>query len=106
MAGKATWRPRAEEDLTEAYLYIGADSGAAAERLMDAVDGALRFLFAQPGAGKRRGYRSLAVQGVRSWPVRGFGSYLIFYRAVADGIEIVRFVHGARDIPRLLEDEP
>lgn len=105
MAGRASWRPRAKEDLTDAYLYIAADSVAMAERLLDAVDGALRFLLAQPGTGRRREYRSIAAQGVRSWPVRGFESYLIFYRADADGIDIVRFVHGARDIPRLLEDE-
>jgi toxin ParE1/3/4 len=76
-----------------------------AERLLDAVDRALRFLLTHPGAGRRREFRSIAARGVRSWPVRGFESYLIFYRAGADGINIVRFIHGARDIPRLLEGE-
>jgi toxin ParE1/3/4 len=27
------------------------------------------------------------------------GNYLIFYRPISDGIEIVRVLHGARDIP-------
>jgi toxin ParE1/3/4 len=93
------------EDLADAYLHIAADSGPAAERLLDAADDAVRFLLAHPGAGKRRDFRSTAARGVRSWPVRGFESYLIFYRLDADGIEVVRFVHGARDIPRTLEDE-
>ena len=26
------------------------------------------------------------------------GSYLVFYRAIEDGVEIVRILHGARDI--------
>lgn len=106
MAGRARWRPRAIDDISDAYLHIARDSSSAAERLLDAVEDAVRLLLAHPGAGKRREFRSAAAQGVRSWPVRGFESYLIFYMAAGDGLEIVRFIHGARDIPRLLEDEP
>jgi len=32
---------------------------------------------------------------LRSFPI---GSYLIFYRPVEDGIELIRVLHGARDI--------
>ena len=32
-------------------------------------------------------------RGVRSFPV---GSYLILFRSLDDGVEIVRYVHGAR----------
>jgi plasmid stabilization system protein ParE len=35
--------------------------------------------------------------------VKGFQSYLIYYRPAGD--DLVRFLHGARDLPRLLEDE-
>ncbi len=38
MAGKVIWHRLAVKDLTEAYLYIGADSTDAAERLLDAVE--------------------------------------------------------------------
>ena len=105
MAGRVIWHRLAEEDLTEAYLYIGADSPAAAERLLDAVEVAVQFLFENPGAGRQREFRSPRAQGVRSWVVTGFQTYVIFYRAVGAEMEVVRLVHGARDIPRLLEDE-
>lgn len=39
---------------------------------------------------------------LRCWPVR---KYLIFYRPIDDGIEIVRVVHGARDLDRLFGHE-
>lgn len=42
---------------------------------------------------------------MRSWVVSGFENYLIFYRPLPEGIEVVRFVHGARDTPSLLDDE-
>jgi toxin ParE1/3/4 len=50
-----------------------------------------------PEIGKRRfdlapGLRSLAV-----------GNYVIFYRPVSEGIQIIRVLHGARDIPSLFD---
>ena len=45
------------------------------------------------------------LEGLRVWRIQGFEKHLIFYRPVADGIEIVRVLHGARDLDRLLESE-
>ncbi len=50
-----------------------------------------------PGIGRKR--EELA-QGLRSSVV---GNYLIFYRAIEDGIEIVRVISGHRDIEALFE---
>jgi toxin ParE1/3/4 len=46
----------------------------------------------QPGIGRMRD--ELAI-GLRSLPI---GRYVIFYLSLADGIEIIRVLHGARDI--------
>jgi toxin ParE1/3/4 len=35
------------------------------------------------------------------WPIGGFEKYLIFYLPLPDGIDVIRVVHGARDIERL-----
>jgi len=37
---------------------------------------------------------------LRSFPV---GSYVIFYRPMENGVEIVRVLHGARDLPPLFD---
>ncbi|NOT29065.1 MAG: type II toxin-antitoxin system RelE/ParE family toxin [Planctomycetes bacterium] len=66
------------------------------------MEGAVRFLLESPLAGRLREFRSARAQGVRSWPVRDFPNYLILYRPVADDIEVIRFLHGARDLPLLL----
>lgn len=99
------WRAVAEEDLAEAYLYIGADSPEAAERLLDAVGDAVTLLLENPQAGSPREFRSPRAQGLRAWAPRGFPNHLIFYRVNGDDIEVVRFLHGARDLPRHLEEE-
>ena len=66
------WRAVAEHDLTEAYLHIGAESPEAAERLLDAVEGAVALLLENPEAGQPREFRSPRAQGLRSWMPRDF----------------------------------
>jgi toxin ParE1/3/4 len=41
-------------------------------------------------------------EGLRSFPV---GDYLVFYREADQGIEIVRVLHGSRDIAALFPAE-
>jgi len=40
---------------------------------------------------------------VQSWPE---GNYIIFYRSNDEGIDVLRFLHGARDLDRLFEGPP
>ena len=47
---RLNWRATAEEDLTEAYLYTGADSPGAAGRLLDAVGDAVALSLANSHA--------------------------------------------------------
>jgi toxin ParE1/3/4 len=42
--------------------------------------------------------------GIRRWRIRSFEKYLIFYRPLEDGIEVVRVIHAARDIESIFED--
>jgi len=39
------------------------------------------------------------------WPIGGYEKHLIFYRPVEGGIEIIRVLHGVRDVKGLLEEE-
>jgi toxin ParE1/3/4 len=38
------------------------------------------------------------------WPVPGFRNHLIFYRVTGDAIEVLRVLHAARDVRKLLEE--
>ncbi len=40
---------------------------------------------------------------LRSFPV---GNYVIFYRPASGGIQIIRVLHGARDVSKLFGDNP
>jgi hypothetical protein len=40
---------------------------------------------------------------LRSFPVKGFENYLIFYGPISDGIEVFHIIHGAWDLDRFWE---
>ena len=89
--------PRAKADVLSIGRYIAQQSGSrsAALRFLDKIDAKLKFLAQHPLAGEAR--PELAAD-VRSFPI---GNYVIFYRPSEDGIDVLRILHGARDIPRV-----
>lgn len=89
--------PRAGADLIEIWSYIADDSVANADAFVDRLYETLQALGRQPGSGRRR---DELAPGMRSFP---YGHYVIFYRALADAIEIVRVLHGARDVESIFE---
>lgn len=90
---------RAREDLLSIWSYIAADSPAAADRLLDAIDHRCALLADNPKLGPAR---PEITPELRYSPVR---SYLIFYREVSEGIEVVRVLHGARDLRAIFSRE-
>lgn len=83
---------QAQEDLLFIWSYIAADSPAAADRLVDAIDRKCAVLAENPKLGPAR--PDIAPE-LRYSPV---GSYLILYREIPEGVEVVRVLHGARNL--------
>jgi len=44
------------------------------------------------------------IEGLRMWRVRRFDKHLIFYRPVANGIEVIRVLHSSRDLAAVLDE--
>ena len=88
--------PAAEDDLLEIWVGLAANNVSAAERLSNELRAATQLLATQPLLGKAR--REFGA-GIRSFPVR---DYVLVYRPILDGVELVRVVHGARDLVRVL----
>lgn len=92
-------RPRARSDLVEIWQYIADDSEARADAFVDMIDQKLIALAANPVMGRAR---DELADGLRSFAV---GRYVIFYRPLAEGVEIVRVLHGSRDIDALFQPD-
>lgn len=98
--------PRAEEDLENAFMYFSRRAGISmAEKFDDAVGRTLSLLAEQPELGATATFRSRGLADVRRWAVPEFRSYLIFYRLTERSIEVLRVLHGARDLEPLLLEE-
>lgn len=94
-----TRRPLAETDILEIWDYIADDSAAASDRWVDHLDAQFRVLATQS---KTSRVRDELAPGVRSFPV---GRYVVFYVPLDDGIDVVRVLHGARDIDAVFHPE-
>jgi toxin ParE1/3/4 len=89
-------QPRAKADLSEIWEFIADDSDDQADAFIDLIDQKFQLLAQKSGLGRRR--EELA-EGLRSFPV---GRYVIFYLPIPGGVQIVRVLHGARDIEAAL----
>ena len=89
----------------EAADYI-AEHGRfdASDRFLAATESAFQKLVVMPGMGVAREYGA-EFPGLRMWPVPKFTNYLIFYVATEETLEIVRVLHGARNIPQIFNPQ-
>lgn len=96
-------RPQAIRDLAEAAVYLAEESGSEdlAFRFLDAAEATFKRLAVMPEAGAARRYRDPELARVRMCRVAGFGRYLTFYRPTERGVEVIRVIHGSRDIEHL-----
>jgi toxin ParE1/3/4 len=88
---------QAEIDLIEILVFLRANSTTLADRFEADFEEKTNLLARFPLMGRER--HDLAPR-LRSSVVK---PYLVLYRPLDDGIEIVRVVHGNRDVPSLLE---
>ena len=99
-------RPKADQDLDDqAYYYATNASPEVAHRFLLAADETLALLADQVQIGWKPKLSHPELEGVRVFRVKGFARILILYRPIDDGIEVLRFIHGSRDLYALLRRE-
>ena len=86
----------AKADLTEITDYIAADNPQAARRVLVDILDRLERIGGTPGMGPRceqygKNLRRFAV-----------GNYVIYYKPTANGISVIRVLHGARNVDDIL----
>jgi toxin ParE1/3/4 len=92
-------RPQAVIDLEDIWWYVAQNNLQDADRLLDRIQVKLMNLaeFPQMGMGQDDLKPSL-----RSFTV---GNYLVFYFPLVDGIDVVRVLHGARDLETIFKSD-
>jgi toxin ParE1/3/4 len=98
-------RRRARQDILQIIAYIAERNPQAAGRVFAAYERALTSLARSPAIGRPYPSGNPRLEGLRAFPVGRFRSYLIFYRRNADTLDVVRVLHGRRDLASLLRQE-
>jgi toxin ParE1/3/4 len=83
-------------DLDEIHDYIARDNPAAAQRWLKRTMEQVAWLAKNPYSGEQRADIRPDLRSM------SHGNYVIFFRSRQDHLEIVRVLHGARDIRKLL----
>jgi len=84
--------PEAEQDLVDIWLYIAEDQPTNADRFLVRLEECAERVAEFNDMGIDR---SELAQKLKSFPV---DRYVLFYRPIENGIELVRVLHGSRDV--------
>jgi toxin ParE1/3/4 len=84
--------PQYEADLAVIWGHIAVDSEVAADRVIAAIEDTIELLQSFPGIGAPCPHLA---PGLRRTMWR---RYLIYYRVRGQSVELVRVLHGSRDI--------
>jgi len=87
--------PLARSDVDQIYDLIAADRPSAARRWIDRMQMQFKFLSRNPRVGTARDDIRPHLRSI------SFGDCVIYFRERDDALEIVRVIHGARDIDQL-----
>jgi toxin ParE1/3/4 len=97
--------PLARVDLAGCYAYISERNPDGAHRFRLAAKATFEALAMTPGMGAPYEVTNPRLHGLRCSRVGRFRNYLIFYRPITGGIEVIRVLHAARNIRAILEEE-
>jgi toxin ParE1/3/4 len=96
----------AEQDILSQFEWYAAQGLAdIARRFHAAIYNAIEAVTAMPHAGTPRPSRNPRLEGLRSWPVKGFDEINVYYLVGSDVLTVVRVLHDKRDIAAVLDEQ-
>ena len=98
-------RPAAEKDIDSLATYIARDNLEVALQFYDAVDATFRQIRDHPKRWPRYELLVPRLNELRKCTVVKFRHYLVFYQVHDQSIDVLRVLHGARDILSVLETD-
>jgi toxin ParE1/3/4 len=96
---RLVWSPASETDLLQLWSYLATQASiAAADEQIRKIRQSCEVLRDWPLSGPAR---DALIPGMRSVAVT---PYVVFYRVAEDAVEVVRVLHGRRDIEAIFDD--
>ena len=98
-------RPQVIRDLIELATHIAEDNLDVSDRFLASAEETFIQVAQMPEMGKQCQFSNTSLAGVRQQAIKGFRKYLVFYRPTESGVEILRVIHGARDLEAILDED-
>jgi toxin ParE1/3/4 len=99
-------RSSANRDLVAIFRRYAREAGIqGADRFFTEAEATFERLARMPGIGARYEPDEPLYADIRYFPVARFRMFLVFYRPIAGGIEVLHVLHGAREIEGALKNE-
>jgi toxin ParE1/3/4 len=92
-----TIAPLARRDISAAYRYIAKNNFPAADRWLSDLYDRFRLIAQNAEMGQLRPDLMLDLRSM------SFGNYILFFRQRTSSTEIVRIIHGSRDISKIFQ---
>ena len=86
--------PAAENDLADIWLFIAKDNPQAADRVFESAQMIFDSLLEQPKIGKIFESKRKKLKGIHFFPIVKYPKYIVYYREIRNGIEVVRVLHS------------
>ena len=94
----------ANEDVVAISERIANDNISAAVRFLHALRDDFELLSRFRNAGQLIHRAPRGLKGIRTLPVRKHRNYLILFIPHSDSVEILRIIHGARNLRKVLRE--
>ena len=97
--------PQAKRDAGDIDAYLAERNPAAADRFVRNLQATLELQASIPTPGMPWLSENPALAQIRWTRVKGFENYLVFLRISGSLMEVVRILHGARDLEAILSGQ-
>ena len=106
MSARYVVRPKADQDLDEQAYYLATQANPeVGHKFLLAAHETFSLLATQPGMGWNCRLKDTGVTSLRVFRVAGFERVLVLYRPRPNGVEILRVVHGSRNLQAFVRRE-
>ncbi|MEA5566780.1 type II toxin-antitoxin system RelE/ParE family toxin [Anabaena sp. UHCC 0399] len=85
--------------------YIAQDNLDISDRFLIAAEATFKQLAITPVIGKKCQFTHPGLADIRQISIKAFTKYLIFYRITESEVDILRVIHGARDIDSIFDED-
>lgn len=104
---KITYCHAAQTDLIRQFRYylVTLELPRVALHFRESVKRSVREISSHPNVATPCNLRNKQLRSLRSWPIDGFEAMRFYFLVQAEGMRVVRILHGKRDVRRILEKE-